>query len=87
MMVTTGGRGLQLLGGVGVARQAFDHVRFRHALDLVAHFLGDDLRRIGIDHVVDRVHLALLHQELDDVDGALGHAVGEFLDGDRFRDR
>ena len=76
---------LQLLGGIGVARQAFDHVRFRHALDAVAHFLGDDLRRVGIDHVVDRVHLPLLHQELDDVDGAFGHAVGEFLDGDRFR--
>ena len=29
---------------------------------------------------------ALLHQELDDVDGALGHAVGELLDGDRVGD-
>ncbi len=28
-------------------------------------------------------HLALGHQDLDDVDGAFGHAVGEFLDGDR----
>ena len=65
----------------------FDHVGFGDALDLVAHFLGDDLRGIGVDHVVDRVHLALLHQELDDVDGALGHAVGEFLDGDRLGDR
>ena len=33
------------------------------------------------------VHLALLHQQADHVDRALGHAVGEFLDGDRFRDR
>ena len=32
-------------------------------------------------------HLALLHQQPDDVDGAFRHAVGEFLDGDRFRDR
>ncbi len=29
--------------------------------------------------------VALLHQVLDDVDAALGHAVGEVLDGDRFR--
>jgi hypothetical protein len=27
-------------------------------------------------------HRALLHQQPDDVDRALGHAVGEFLDGD-----
>ena len=38
---------------------------------------------VGVDHVGDLEHLALLHQELDHVDGALGHAVGEFLDGDR----
>jgi hypothetical protein len=31
------------------------------------------------------VHLSLLHQELDDVDGALGHAVGEFLNGNDLR--
>ena len=75
----------ELLGRVGIARQAFDHVRIRHAFDLVAHFLGDDLGEIGIDHIVDRMHLALLHQIFNDVDGALGHAVGEFLNGDRFR--
>jgi hypothetical protein len=27
-------------------------------------------------------HLALLHQELDDIHGTLGHAVGELLNGD-----
>ena len=41
---------------------------------------------VGIDHIVDRMHLALLHQQLDDVDGALRHAVGKFLDGDRLGD-
>ena len=34
---------------------------------------------------VDLRHVALLHQQLDHVDRALGHAVGELLDGDRLR--
>ena len=49
----------------------------------VAHLLGDDLGGVGVDDVGGLDHLALLHQQLDDVDGALGHAVGELLDGDR----
>src|SRR6266404_3246280 len=66
--------------------QAFLDVCRGHALDGVAHFLGDQLRGVGIDHVGDLVHRALLHQKADDVDRALGHAVGEFLDIDDFRD-
>ena len=66
--------------------QAFLDVCRGHALDGVAHFLGDQLRGVGIDHVGDLVHRALLHQKPDDVDRALGHAVGEFLDVDDFRD-
>jgi len=53
---------------------------------LCAEFLGDQLRGVGIDHVGDLVHRALLHQQPDDIDGALGHAIGEFLDVDGFRD-
>ena len=45
-------------------------------------FLGDELRGIGVDHIGDLVHGAVLHQVLDDVDAALGHAVGKLLDGD-----
>ena len=52
----------------------------------MTHFLGDQLRGVGIDHVGDLVHRALLHQQPDNVDRALGHAVGEFLDIDGFRD-
>ena len=37
--------------------------------------------------VVDLVHRALLHEQADDVDGLLRHAVGEFLDRDDLRDR
>src|SRR5260221_1157239 len=66
--------------------QAFLDVCRGHALDGVAHFLGDQLRGVGIDHVGDLVHRALLHQKADDVDRALGHAVGEFLDIDDLRD-
>ena len=72
---------------VGDVEQAFLDVGFGDALDGVAEFLGDELGGVGVDHVVDLRHLALLHQQLDHVDRALGHAVGEFLDGDRLRNR
>ena len=53
----------------------------------MAEFLGDQLCGVGVDHVGDLVHRALAHQQTDDVDRALRHAVGEFLNGDRFRNR
>ena len=61
-------------------------VGFGDALGRVAEFLHDELGGIGIDHIVDLVHLAFFHQVFDDVDGALGHAVGELLDGDDLGD-
>ena len=87
MTVTTGARGCKLRRIVGDIEQAFFDVGFGHAAHAVAHFLGDQLGGIGVDHVVDRHHLPLLHQQADDVDRAFGHAVGKILDGDRFRDR
>ena len=87
MMVTTGARGASASGVVGGVEQAFLDVGFGDALDGVAELFGDELRGVGVDHVVDRRHVALLHQHADHVDGALGHAVGEFLDRDGFRDR
>src|SRR6266851_3600635 len=66
--------------------QAFLDVRRGDALDGVTKLLGDQLRGIGIDHVGDLVHRALFHQQPDHVDRAFGHAVGEFLDIDGFRD-
>ena len=68
------------------ADEAFLDVGLRHALGRVAELVHDQLGRVGVDHVVDLVHRALRHQELDDVDGALGHAVGELLDGDHLGD-
>ena len=82
MMVTTGARDASVSGVVGVVEQAFLDVGFGDALDGMAEFFGDQLRRVGVDHVVDRRHVALLHQHADDIDAALGHAVGEFLDRD-----
>ena len=43
-----------------------------------------ELSRVGVDHVIDLVHLALFHQELDDINGTLRHAVCQLLNGDRF---
>src|SRR5262249_36843848 len=73
----------------GVVRrieQAFLDVRGGDAFDGVAELLGDELGGVGIDHVGDLHHLALLHEQADDVDCALRHAVREFLDGDRLGD-
>ena len=70
---------------VGTIEQAFLDVGFGDPLDRMAHFLGDELRRVGVEHVGQRHHAALAHQELNHVDRALGHAVGQLLDGDRLR--
>ena len=52
----------------------------------MAHFLGDQLGGVGVDRVVDLQHLSLLHQQADDVDRALRHAVGEIRNGDGLGD-
>ena len=72
-------QGLVDIGGAG---EAFLDVGLGHALGRMAELAHDQLGRVGVDRVVDLVHRALAHQEPDDVDGALGHAVGELLDGD-----
>ena len=79
-------QGRRIFGAVA-AEQTFLDVGFGDALDGVAELLRDQLRGIGIDHVVDGRHVALLHQQADDVHAALRHAVREFLNGDGFRNR
>ena len=54
--------------------------------DVMAKLFGDDLRGVGVEHVGDLDELAILHEEPDHVDGALRHAVGELLHGDRLGD-
>ena len=84
-MVTIGGRGNGGAMVVGAIEQALFDVGFSDALDRMAHVLGDQLRRVRVERVGQRHHAALTHQQLDDVDGALRHAVGQLLDGDRLR--
>ena len=72
---------------VGGVEQTFFDVGLGDAANRVAHFLGDDLRGVGVDHVVDRHHLALLHHQTNNVDRAFRHAVGEIGDGDGFGNR
>ena len=77
---------LQILGVILGADEAFLDVGFRDAPHRVAELLGHQLGGVGVDHVVDLMHRAVLHQIFDDVDAALGHAVGELLDGDDLGD-
>ena len=69
-----------------LADEARFDVGLGHALGRVAELLHDELGGVDVDHIVDLVHRAFFHQVLDDVDGALGHAVGELLDGDDLGD-
>ncbi|MND84428.1 hypothetical protein D3C80_763190 [compost metagenome] len=70
---------------VGLVEDAFFNVGFGNALDGMAEFDRDQFRQIGVDHVARLHHLAFLHQELDDVDGAFGHALRQFLNGNGLR--
>ncbi len=81
-MVTTGARDCSVCRIVGRVEHALFDVGFGDAPHGVAEFLGDELGGVGVDRVGDLRHVALLHEDADDVDAALRHAVGEFLDGD-----
>ncbi len=85
MMVTTGGRGTSVAGSSAASNRPSSTSDSATRLHRVAEFLGDELGGVGVDRVGDLQHLALLHQQLDHVRAALGHAVGELLDGDGLR--
>ena len=74
----------QIVVDILLADEAGFDVGFRNALRRMSEFRHEKLGRIRIDHVGDLVHGARLHQDLDEVHRPLGHAVREFLDGDRF---
>ena len=84
MTVTTARTRHQRTRIIGDVEESLFHVGLGHAFDGVAQFLGQQLGGIGVDHVVDLRHVALFHQQLDHIHSALGHAVGELLDGDGF---
>ena len=77
---------LQIFGVVVRADEAFFDVGLGNAPHSMPEFLGDELGGIGVDHIGDLVHVAVLHQVLDDVDASLGHAVGKLLNGDDLGD-
>ena len=79
------GTGLEVGGIVGLTFKAHFHIRLRHALDRVAHILREELGGVGVQHVVDLHHLALLHQQPDHIHRAFGHAVGQLLHRNRVR--
>ena len=58
------------------------HIAVADAQDLVAEFLDHQLGGVGVDGLVGSDHHAHLHQRLDHVGGAFGHAVGQLLDHD-----
>nr|CAI0340834.1 membrane hypothetical protein [Rhizobiaceae bacterium] len=70
---------------VGNVEDTFLDVGFGDALDGMAEFAGDEFGQVGVDQIAGLHHLAFLHQVLDDVDGAFGHALRQFLNGDGLR--
>ena len=68
---------------LGVAQADLDVVG-GDALRLVAELLHDQLGGVGVDRLGDGGHDAHLEQRLDHLAAPLGHAVGQFLHGDRF---
>jgi hypothetical protein len=77
--------GQQVRVGVSGAFEADFHVRVGDAAGAVAEFGDDQFGGVGVDRLGDGGHHAELHQRLHHLIAAGGHAVGEFLDGDGFR--
>ncbi|KAF0120397.1 MAG: hypothetical protein FD152_4173, partial [Xanthobacteraceae bacterium] len=69
--------GLQHLLRIGRIEQAFLDVGFGDTANRMAEFLSDELGGIGIDHIRDLVHRALLHQHADDVARMHGAALDQ----------
>ena len=65
------------------ALDAFLDVGLADALHPVAELGDDQLGRIGVEDLVDRRQDAVLHQHLDDLGTAHGHAGGQLLHRDR----
>ena len=73
------GARLEALRRVGLAAHADLDIGLGDAAQAVAELGHDQLGRVGVDDLIHRRHDAHAHQRLDDVDTALGHAVGQFL--------
>ena len=75
---------LQRLGRIDVGSDvSMSTSALADALDVVAELGDQQLGRVLVDRLGDGDRHAHLEQRLDEVGAALGHAVGELLDGDR----
>ena len=76
----------QQLFRIGGALETDLDIRLADPLQLVAEFGHHQFGGVRIDRLRHGGHHAELHQHLDHLDAAFGHAVGKLLHGDRFRD-
>jgi hypothetical protein len=84
MIVTTGGRGWRVSSASTSARAVDVDVGFADAVDAVTELVDEQLGGVLVDGLGERDGRAHLEQGLDQICAALGHALGELLDGDRF---
>ena len=83
MMVTTGGRGCRSSGLSSALKTPSSMSASATRRTVWPNSVRHQFGRVGVDHVAGLHDLALLHEELHDVDRALRHAVGEVGDGNR----
>ena len=77
---------LQRLGRIDILFVLDVDIGVADALDVVAELGDQQFGRVLVDHLVDGDRHAHLEQGFDQIGGALGHAVGELADRDRFGD-
>ena len=80
MIVTTGGRVDEILGGVLELGLVVDLVGRVDDLDLLVELVGEDLDRVVGQRLGERGHLAQLHQLLDDLGDRHAEVLGDVLD-------
>src|SRR5690606_11284678 len=66
---------LQIFRAILDVEHAFFNVGVGNTLDGVAKLNGNQFSSIRIDHVAGLHHLALFHEELDQIYGTLGHTL------------
>ena len=68
--------------GIIFAQNCRFDIAVRYPFDGMSQIFGNNLGGIGINHIGDFGHHALLHQDFNHIDGALGHPIGQFLNAD-----
>ncbi len=74
--------GQQVIIGIDRRGDRILDIRLRHTADLVAEFLDQQFRRIGVNRLVLRRHDVVFHQGLDHIGDPLSHTVGKLLHRD-----